>query len=211
MNVYDFEAGEQARRCRVLAAHIADPEHGPYAPISSPSVADVAELPADVALGVHPRPWRFDEAGNGKGWVVDSEGRQIVSLCLWNASDRDGLRVLLDRVNACDEEWDKVPAHRASNLALVVAAFGVGHALVVDADDAITEFLACSDPSELFGEAVTTDGVWICSLGLVDDGPGDWPGSRECRLEILPQRLATADEWDAVRRDEWPWSEGSAS
>jgi len=49
------------------------------------------------------------------------------------------------------------------------------------------------------------DGVWLFDLGLVDDGPGDWPGSRECMLQLTNGRHATAEEWAYHRGDEWPW------
>jgi hypothetical protein len=47
-------------------------------------------------------------------------------------------------------------------------------------------------------------GVWVWSGGLVDDGPGDWPGSREHRLDG-EWRSATAEELRRFRDGEWVW------
>ena len=42
-------------------------------------------------------------------------------------------------------------------------------------------------------------------VGLTDDGPGDWPGSREVRLGFASMRPATKEEWDAHCGGLWPW------
>lgn len=47
-------------------------------------------------------------------------------------------------------------------------------------------------------------GVWIWEGGYVDDGPGDWPGTREYRLEGT-FREPTKEEWDNIENDEIPW------
>jgi hypothetical protein len=49
------------------------------------------------------------------------------------------------------------------------------------------------------------DGVYVGTLKLVDDGPGDWPGSREVALQLCDTHLATEEEWRAYRDGEWPW------
>ena len=49
------------------------------------------------------------------------------------------------------------------------------------------------------------DGVYVCDLGWVDDGPGDWPGSREVLPSIKTWRLATEKEWSRHLKNEWPW------
>ena len=54
-------------------------------------------------------------------------------------------------------------------------------------------------------EGAPHDGVWVCELSLVDDGPGDWPGARECKLTICHYRRPTLVEWSRHVADEHPW------
>jgi hypothetical protein len=49
------------------------------------------------------------------------------------------------------------------------------------------------------------DGVYMGVMSLVDDGPGDYPGSREVCPSLGDARLATADEWRAFIEGEYPW------
>jgi hypothetical protein len=49
------------------------------------------------------------------------------------------------------------------------------------------------------------DGVYVCELGWVDDGPGDWPGSREVLPSLVSWRKATPEEWGHHLKNEWPW------
>jgi hypothetical protein len=49
------------------------------------------------------------------------------------------------------------------------------------------------------------DGVYICDIKVEDDGPGDWPGSREVIPALRKPRRATKEEWAAHCRGEWPW------
>lgn len=55
------------------------------------------------------------------------------------------------------------------------------------------------------------DDVYMAELVLVDDGPGDVPGTREHLASIRNLRRVTREEWEAFLLDEWPWNEdGSA-
>jgi hypothetical protein len=107
--------------------------------------------------------------------------------------------------DAIEQLIEEREARRHANLALVMMVHQTAHALLVDADEAIEMFIADAC-GYAFDDVIADDGLWVCSLTLVDDGPGDWPGSRECRLQVTPERLATPDEWAAFRRDEWPWA-----
>jgi hypothetical protein len=50
------------------------------------------------------------------------------------------------------------------------------------------------------------DGVYVGELVFIDDGPGDWPGSREVAVSLRKTRLATVEEWTAHLNGEWPWT-----
>jgi len=54
-------------------------------------------------------------------------------------------------------------------------------------------------------DAALPNGVYYGVLSLVDDGPGDWPGSREVCPTLKDTRLATPEEWQAHLTDEIPW------
>lgn len=51
------------------------------------------------------------------------------------------------------------------------------------------------------------DGVYIGKLRFVDDGPGDWPGSREAIIQFHDERPATKAEWVSYAQNEYPWVE----
>lgn len=46
------------------------------------------------------------------------------------------------------------------------------------------------------------DGVFVAFLKFVDDGPGDWPGTREWSLQATKVRPISEKEWRAFRADE---------
>lgn len=54
-------------------------------------------------------------------------------------------------------------------------------------------------------KAIIENGIWTCTLSIVDDGPGDWPGSREGKLQIAPISITSPSEWKSFREGEWPW------
>jgi hypothetical protein len=95
---------------------------------------------------------------------------------------------------------------------------GGGFCLCWEADDAIGEYIHdCGGSREPFAlkdlpvdydvAAVGAPGVYVARLRFVDDGPGDWPGSREVLLQLHDMRRATAEEWKAHLDGEWPWPE----
>jgi hypothetical protein len=49
------------------------------------------------------------------------------------------------------------------------------------------------------------DGVWVADLDIVDDGPGDWPGSRESLLQVKRAHPVTQEEWVSYLDGDWPW------
>jgi hypothetical protein len=65
---------------------------------------------------------------------------------------------------------------------------------------------------EDFDHEPQPDGIYIAELVFVDEGPGDWPGSRETSIGVRNWRLATAAEWEEYVEGNWPWNEdGSES
>ena len=49
------------------------------------------------------------------------------------------------------------------------------------------------------------DGLWVIGLALVDGGPGDAPGSRECALKVTERRGPTSEEWRSYADNEHVW------
>ena len=102
---------------------------------------------------------------------------------------------------------------RDFGFALIVVAHGDPLALCYDGPHHITEYIDESfrrdAGSFAFGDEVdfapVADGVYIAELLLVDDGTGDWPGSREVALQARNFRPATPAEWTAHLNEEWPW------
>lgn len=106
----------------------------------------------------------------------------------------------------------------AAHAGKVLVAVGPGDAMVLVADVApgahwLDEFgvredgFACEENG--IDVACGEQGLFIGNLAVVDDGPGDWPGTRECAVVINELRPVTAAEWKAHCRGEWPWSRGS--
>lgn len=109
------------------------------------------------------------------------------------------------------------------NHALVVFAHGDGFVVCweIGADpesEALGQFIDDAGGGETFDLAqvgvdcpragageVPPDGVYVVDMALADDGPGDWPGSREAVVQMSNFRLATADEWSKFRKGEYPW------
>ena len=101
------------------------------------------------------------------------------------------------------------------NKALVIFAHGKGFVISWKAEDSVTRFIEDAGGNqdgfdlELVGVDFTipADGLWVGDLKLIDDGPGDWPGSREFALQIYAWRPGTTEEWASFRAGEWPWSD----
>jgi hypothetical protein len=98
--------------------------------------------------------------------------------------------------------------------ALVIVAHGKALVLAWQAGDSLYEAMRQGGIKESFapedegfdmGPAPSGDGIYVCDLGWVDDGPGDWPGSREVLPSIQAWRQATAEEWGRHLKNEWPW------
>jgi hypothetical protein len=95
--------------------------------------------------------------------------------------------------------------------ALVAFAFQQGFVLLHQLFGGVREYIedTCGT-SETFDLdaadfAPQPDGMYIGELRLIDDGPGDWPGSREVCLSLQEVRPITKDEWEAFRDGDWPW------
>jgi hypothetical protein len=106
------------------------------------------------------------------------------------------------------------------NEALVVFAHGKGFVLEHRAGGVVREFIHDAGGGGDSGfdleacgvdcDAARWEGQLVSGrLKLVDDGPGDYPGTRECCLQLMDCRPATAEEWEHYRRGEWPWPEES--
>lgn len=74
----------------------------------------------------------------------------------------------------------------------------VGHAIECERD-------AVGDSLEHLN-LLGPDGVHVWEGVYVDDGPGDWPGTREYRLEGTFRPL-TKEEWESLESGEDPWDE----
>ena len=99
------------------------------------------------------------------------------------------------------------------NRALVVFAHGRGLVLCYSGDEHVRQFISDSGGSNDTFDTETCgvdfenpgDGVFIVDMKLVDDGPGDWPGSREVAIQFSNARKATKEEWSNHCDDLWPW------
>lgn len=105
-----------------------------------------------------------------------------------------------------------------SNKALVVCALGAAWVLTYEADDSIDVFIRdCGgndDGFDLLAASVDFkypgDGLFVGDISIEDDGPGDWPGTREYTLALSAFRPATEAEFEAFRRSEYIWSDDGA-
>jgi hypothetical protein len=100
---------------------------------------------------------------------------------------------------------DSPRASTEHNRALIVFAHGEGDALYYTGDDDVQQFIQdCGGWAESFDTIncgvdfeYPGDGVFVAEMKIVDDGPGDWPGSRESVLQLCDMRPITKDEWRA--------------
>jgi hypothetical protein len=100
-----------------------------------------------------------------------------------------------------------------ANKALLVVCHGAAYVVLYDLADEIEEMiLADGGDEEGFAVGDTSidlpemaGGVWTVSVRVIDDGPGDWPGSRESAIQFYDERLATAEEWQGFCRGALPW------
>ena len=98
------------------------------------------------------------------------------------------------------------------NKALVLFAHGKGFALAWQGDEHVDMFVHdMGGSSEGFDcDQVDFrdpgDGLFVCDLKIVKDGNADyWTGEQDYMLALADLRPATAEEWAAHRRAEWPW------
>lgn len=101
-----------------------------------------------------------------------------------------------------------------NNLALVMFAYGKGYILTWVAEEYIAQYISdCGGSVDGFDLDYVTctytdpkcDGLMVANLSLVDDGPGDYSGTRECILQLDNWRPATEKEWTDFREGNWPW------
>lgn len=127
----------------------------------------------------------------------------------------DRATVTWERDDDWGDPWTRVGSRytdrdcpAATNQALIVVAHSKVLVLEVDVETGIGEWIDGMGEADAFAEVAEWDmlpGVWVCSVDLVDDGPGDWPGSRECRLDISKVRLPTPEEWSSHLAGEYIW------
>jgi hypothetical protein len=105
------------------------------------------------------------------------------------------------------------PRHTPANKLLLISHAGIATAIVIDVDEPVMQHIHdCGgdvDGWDLEGADVDAhafvDGALVASVKMIDDGPGDWPGSRETVASIYDVRPATKEEWQAHVHGEWPW------
>lgn len=119
-----------------------------------------------------------------------------------------------DYQRAIDDASVEDPSKNLVNRALVVQYMGRPLAVLYSANSWMCELItglgADSDSFDveemnLESDLPDEDGVYVVDLVGVDDGPGDWPGSRETTVALRHPRAATKEEWAAHCRGEWPW------
>lgn len=108
----------------------------------------------------------------------------------------------------------KVEQRKEQDKALVIVFCNVSYVLMYDVAHEIEEMLL-ADGGKTDGFALSetnidhpemmASGVWTVSVRIVDDGPGDWPGSRESVVQFYDERPATTQEWKAFCDGELPW------
>ncbi len=87
-----------------------------------------------------------------------------------------------------------------------------------DDDQAVMQYLNDNGGPSIEGEEFSAmncglfvdpqeNGIYLARLSLIDEGPGDLPGSRECSVEIVDLRAVTKEEWLAYAGGEYPWEE----
>jgi hypothetical protein len=100
------------------------------------------------------------------------------------------------------------------NEALVVFAHEKGIVLEHNALGWIREAIQDAGGGETFSlndcgvdydASKATNAIMVGKLQLADDGPGDWPGSREVVLQLLDLRSVTREEWDLYCEGGWIW------
>jgi hypothetical protein len=93
-------------------------------------------------------------------------------------------------------------------MAIIVVAHGKPLILRIWASEFVSVHIDSIGEEFAWDEAYPDpiDGVWVCELRLVDDGPSDWtPEIRDCRLDASELRPPTPEEWARLIADEYVW------
>ena len=99
------------------------------------------------------------------------------------------------------------------NKAIVAFTHGRGYVLCFDVDETVEEASGIDHGESFALENIDVsvdydaknDGICIVDVSVEDDGPGDWPGSRECCICLKNARPVTKEEWAAFLDGEFPW------
>lgn len=109
------------------------------------------------------------------------------------------------------------PTHDGPNLVMFAVDHGIPFPLEWSAAPFFHAYVDEMGETEAIAEAVDgqdlAPGTYVAELEFVDDGPSDWPGGRECRLDARNIRRATPAEWRAHVGGEWvfPRDDGATS
>lgn len=95
------------------------------------------------------------------------------------------------------------------SLAIIAVAHGKVHELYVWMNEHVGEHISALGGDESWDEAISSppDGIWVCELRIVDDGPSDWGYGdiRDVRLEASELRAPTTEEWSRLIAEECVW------
>lgn len=109
-------------------------------------------------------------------------------------------------------ESDDEKHFRSANKALIAVAHDAPCLLALQVtrawEEALNENFSIREMSDLLDasvEAVPDDdtGMFVFDVGFIDDGPGDWPGSRETTPSFTNPRRVTAQEWSDFLAGDW--------
>ncbi len=108
---------------------------------------------------------------------------------------------------------EEAEMQRRKSRVIVVFAHQIGLVVVCEPGDPLAyleEMGAGATPFELTASGVDhcqtmAAGAYYGTLILIDDGPGDFPGTREVCASLTDLRPVTAEEWTATVAGDWPW------
>lgn len=132
------------------------------------------------------------------------------------ATHRRGIlpRMDLQEISTVDPAYRKATDQPETSRVLVAFAYGKGMVLACE-PGVVLDYIrenggdADEDGFSLDYEGVDyapqEPGVYVGVLKVLPAGPGDWPGTQEYMPGLDDVRPATAEEWEAHLRGEWPW------
>lgn len=100
------------------------------------------------------------------------------------------------------------------NPVIFVLMHGQAYGLYRDLEESLEEFFAdtvtssdenCFDLKSIDLDEIRGAGVYVATAEMYDDGPGDYPGTREAAVRLVEQREITDAEWKAFREGDHPW------